>query len=68
MMTVLVGLVGFLSGLYAGRKRAAGKTWEKIFVDFALDIWKALCWGYGSVSGLFRKGAANSCDNSIDDD
>lgn len=59
MMIVLTGLAGLLSGLYAGRRRAGGESWKQIAVDFALDVWKVLCWIWNAVSGLFRKGKSS---------
>lgn len=54
MWHVLILVTGIAFGLYAGKKRAKGKTWNEVGIDLAGDLWRNAVSAYNKVAETFR--------------
>lgn len=59
-MTTTIGIVCFVSGLYAGKKRARGLCWGEIGRDFCRDAHSMASRVFATVSEPFRKESADA--------
>ena len=55
MWHVLILLTGMAFGLYAGKKRAKGKTWKEVGIDLAGDLWRNAMSACNKVAEPFRR-------------
>lgn len=54
-MTIVVGIVSFVLGMYAGRRRARGLGWGDIWEDYCRDAYTLFSGILSAVSAPFRK-------------
>ena len=55
MWHAVVLTAGLAIGLYAGKKRARGKTWCEVTVDLSKDAWRNTVSVWNKVSWPFRR-------------
>ncbi len=55
MWHVLILGTGMAFGLYAGKKRAKGKTWKEVGIDLARDSWRNAKSAWNKVAEPFRR-------------
>ena len=67
MLLAIVGLLCLMAGLYAGKKRADGRSWCGIVSDMAVDAFKFLEVVWQKLSYPFRKGKPKSKDDGSSD-
>lgn len=64
MFYAVVLIVGLAIGLYAGKKRAKGKTWCEVTVDLSEDAWRNAVSAWNKVSCPFRREKSEKTEKS----
>lgn len=59
MYTAIVGFACLSFGLYAGRRRAEGKSWHEIACELARGVWNVAAATFGALAKPFRKGRSD---------
>lgn len=62
---LLVGTAGFTLGLYAGKRRAAGKGWVAIAGEMAKGVWSLIANIWGKIYSQFKKDDPNVVEGEI---